>query len=145
MSLNDVVMKIVPELKKALIGARYYVVEEQKKNTHPSMQDISQKFQLLADAEESEIEEYVIRREETARRAALQMIAKSCLLPGETINRYTHPCEEIDQAGNSTATKVDKINRRTEIPKATLGGGAIAGVQFRTYKSTHNARALVVP
>lgn len=88
-------MKIVPELKKALIGARYYVVEEQKKNTHPSMQDISQKFQLLADAEESEIEEYVIRWEETARRAALQMIAKSCLLPVETINRYTHPCEEI--------------------------------------------------
>jgi hypothetical protein len=90
MSVRDVVKEIFPELKKALFDTRYYVVEEQKKNNHPSTQVISQKFPLLADAEESEIEKYVIRREETARRAALQMIAKICHLPVETIIRYTH-------------------------------------------------------
>jgi hypothetical protein len=49
---------------------------------------------LLADAEESEIEKYVIRREETPHKAALQIIGKICGRPIETINRYRHPMRE---------------------------------------------------
>ena len=115
MSVRVVVMTIFPELKSALFDARYYVVEEQKKNNHPSAQDISQKFPVLADAEESEIDKYVIRREGTAHQAALQMIEKICRLPFETIKRYTRPMRKDKssrtQHGDGSGKKDNKKNR----------------------------------
>jgi hypothetical protein len=67
MSARDVVLELFPHLKLTIKDARYYVVEEQKKNHHPSPGEISGKFPLLADAPGSEIEKYVIHR--TTRRS----------------------------------------------------------------------------
>jgi hypothetical protein len=106
-SVRVTVMKIFPELKKAVLDARYFVVGEQKKNNHPSTHDISQKFPLLADAEESEIEKYVFRREGTPHKAALQMIEKICRLPLDTIKRYTHPMRK-DKSSRETVRRRER-------------------------------------
>ena len=111
MSLRDVVRKIFPQLKKALLDAHYYVVGEQKNKNHPSTQDISEKFPLLADAEESQIERYVIRREgSSVHQAALHMIHEICGLPVETVNRYRHPMRKDkssrEQHGDGNEAKI---------------------------------------
>ena len=115
LSVRVVVLKIFPQLKKTLHDAHYYVVAEQKNGNHPSMLDISRKFPLLADADESQIERYVIRREgSSANKAALHMIQEICGLSVETIRRYTRPMRKINQAGNSTATEAGKKIRQEQ-------------------------------
>jgi hypothetical protein len=105
MSIRDVVKKTFPDLEKALFAASYYIVGEEKNGNHPSTQEISQKFPLLADAEKSEIEKYVIRREETAHRAALKMIAKIRGLPVETITRYRYSMRKDKPNGGMQGTE----------------------------------------
>src|SRR5882724_11039638 len=92
MPLNQVVHRLHPALKSEVLEARYYVIQEKKENHDPSVKEISEKFPLLADATESEINEHVVGPKKTPHEAAVQIIHNRCShLDLRTLQRYLRP------------------------------------------------------
>ena len=132
LSVRVVVLKIFPQLKKTLHDAHYYVVGGTEKWQSPFDAGYIPEIPVGCNADESQIERYVIRREgSSANKAALHMIQEICGLSVEKpFVDIRAPCKDKssrEQHSDGSGKKIrqeqkslKRLEERSYIGSATL-------------------------